>query len=353
MSEIGLFTLHYSGRAQHNLIEVFLVMNFDSETWALIDKQHENIIEQYWSRITVNFGLMNPDDTSIAVDRLVKSKRPKAAFDACRDNWNVLSTDELTYLLEANASSDESDAFGQHEMAEAFEALSGRDGVDVDRLTKLEFAFLPVITGSHYGTPNVEQSIQNDPSLFVQILAAIFPRSDDKPDPEEWTIEDSLKRRRFSSAAYHLLDNISIIPKHPDGTIKADQLTLWVNQARQICTHYGRAEIGDSRIGQLLAKEIHSANDGLPQPLAKIIDDCASEKMADGLYIGACNLRGIYMKSNRGGDQEHALAEEYQSYANNIEYLYPFAARALETVAENYREEARREDDELNVRARH
>ncbi len=334
------------------VLETLLAMSFNNETWTLAAKQSMSIATSYWHDVPVHSSVFERKSTPIAVKRLMEANRPRAAFDAANHNWEHLDTDELTTLLEANSQSDsaESHAFAEYETAEAFESLSKRSDVEPRRLTNLEFAFLPVLTGSSYGTPNVQKSIQQDPNLFFQLIATVYKRSDGAPDPDEWRIKDSTENTNISLVAYKLLDMLSIVPRDKNGFINTQELGMWIREVRALCKKHGRSEIGDNKIGQLLAKEISDDCGGLPDSIASVFDACGSESMADGFWAGAHNLRGFYMKSRRGGYQEHELAKKYRNYAENVAYLYPFTARVLEMVADSYEREAIREDDELNVR---
>lgn len=331
---------------------ILLAMNFDTYTWSLVDKQSVLAHDFYWSEVQPYSTFLTSESTSYVVKKLLEVERPKAAFDAVGYHWKHLGTDDLTTLLEANtvSTNGENTTYSDHDTSEAFTELSKRADVDSEKLTRLEFAFLPVLIESRYGTPNIESRIQQDPVLFVQLLAFAYKRSDEGVDPNEWRIHDPTRRQYFASSAYRLLDNISIVPLNKDNDIDSFKLNQWIKDVREICTDHGRSEIGDIQLGSLLAKEINMKH-GLPLPIAKVIDDCGSEKMANGFYTGAHNLRGVYMKSERGGYQEYDLAKKYRSFAENVEFLYPFTARALEGVAESYERQAFREDDELNVRS--
>ena len=84
---------------------------------------------------------------------------------------------------------------------------------------------------------------------------SIFKRDDDGDDPPEWQIENPAQRTAAATAAYRLLGRFRRIPgTESDGTINTDKLRLWVAEVRRLCAAYGRAEIGDEYIGQLLCK---------------------------------------------------------------------------------------------------
>src|SRR4029078_10456315 len=85
--------------------------------------------------------------------------------------------------------------------------------------------------------------------------ALLWKRSDDGQDPEEWRIEDPERRRAVGSAMHRGLPQMKRIPgTGADGQIVAGDLTNWLRQVRDLAAQYGRAEITDQCLGQLLAK---------------------------------------------------------------------------------------------------
>jgi tRNA A-37 threonylcarbamoyl transferase component Bud32 len=64
--------------------------------------------------------------------------------------------------------------------------------------------------------------------------------------------------------------------------------------------------------------------------------------------IGLRNKRGMTSRGlTEGGQQEYDLAARYNAWAEAIEVTHPRTAAALRGVAESYREEGRRNDDEV------
>ena len=54
----------------------------------------------------------------------------------------------------------------------------------------------------------------------------------------------------------------------------------------------------------------------------------------------------------RGGDQERELAAKYRSWAELLDFEFPYVSSVLERVAAGYDDDARREDSHADVRRR-
>jgi hypothetical protein len=72
-----------------------------------------------------------------------------------------------------------------------------------------------------------------------------------------------------------------------------------------------------------------------------------NERLARGLIIGSFNKRGVTSRGmTEGGQQEYALANQYASWAELVQASHPRTAAALRDLADSYREEGRRNDEE-------
>jgi hypothetical protein len=187
----------------------------------------------------------------------------------------------------------------------------------------------------------------------VQVLALTFKRNDDGEDPPEWRIQNEEKREAVWSAAYTLLDKIRRIPgTDNDGTIKTVDLKAWVMEARALCSEHGRADIGDQKIGQILAAAPVGADGVWPcEPVREALEDVASQEIAIGMGIAVYNSRGFHRRSEDGAD-ERALASKYRAWSRQLAFEYPYVANLLEQIAARYDHDADREDSDAAVRRR-
>ncbi|MGH9808061.1 MAG: hypothetical protein ACRD9W_12530 [Terriglobia bacterium] len=144
-------------------------------------------------------------------------------------------------------------------------------------MATLEFQFLEALEHGKYGIPNLESQICANPPLFVRAVALAFRRNDGGKDPEEIGIQDAAKRKAAATAAYRLLDRIKRLPGMDEqGKIDLEKLKAWLKTVRSELKALGRAEIGDERIGQLLARAAKNAPGAWPNAeICEALENCA------------------------------------------------------------------------------
>jgi len=299
----------------------------------------------------------NEAELSEIVDRLLEVKRPRAAFHTVHMDWARLETSRLKRLLTdvATVGAEPAGTFqlDAHEISEALESLDGRAGIASDDMAQMEFRFISALERSQHGIPNLERQIAESPLLFVQAVALLYKRSDNGEDPPEWRIDDPERRTAVASAMHRLLGQIKRIPgTDRDGKIVAEDLTAWLTHVRELCAQYGRADIADHCLGQLLSKAPPENTGVWPcVPVREAMERIASPEIARGLVIGVRNARGAHFRA-AGGGQERELAAKYRGWSQQLAFEYPYVASVLEDIAASYDREAESHDSEAKVSKR-
>jgi hypothetical protein len=149
------------------------------------------------------------------------------------------------------------------------------------------------------------------------------------------------------------LRNTKLIPgTNAAGKIDEQALRAWVKETRSLCVKYGRAEIGDQMIGQLLSAASVGADGIWPcEEVRNVLEECGTHYIAIGVQVGVYNSRGAHFRGE-GGDQERALAQTYRSWSRALAFKYPYVSNLLEGIAEKYSRQAEMEDSEAAVRRR-
>ena len=330
---------------------------FGQDTWGLLDQHGGEVRDRYWREVVPEWNRQGEAELNDLVDRLLDAKRPRAAFGAVRLDWPKIETGRLKRLLRAIATEDTEPVvhLEAHYISEALDSLDGRTGVTRDEMAQFEFMFLEVLDHGKHGIPNLERNIAENPMSFVQVLALMFRRKDGGEDPPEWRIEDPERGAGLASAAYRLLSRIRHIPgTSADGEIHTETLCAWVVEVRRLCAEYGRAEIGDQYIGQLLSRGPAEKDGVWPHPsICDAMERIASPKIGRGFIIGVRNGRGVTTRAiGEGGAQERELAAKYRRWAEQRAFDYPYVSSILEGIASGYDRHATREDDEAKVEKR-
>ena len=342
-------------------VRLFRHSPFEQNTWRLLDRYGKETQDRYWQEVFPYWNHHSEAELIEIIDRLLEAKRPHVAFHtvAIPLHWSQIETSRLKRLLRAAATLDAEPAdwyrVDDYYISTALNSLDGRTGVSPDEMAELEFLYIDALEHSEHGIPNLERQISESPAIFVQALALAFKRKDDGQDPPEWRIEDPGHRKGLASAAYQLLGRIKQIPgTDQDGKINAEVLLAWVIEVRRLCTEYGRAEIGDQKIGELLSKAPFEEDGEWPcLPVCEIMERMSSQQIGRGFNIGVYNERGVHSRSiGAGGAQERELAAQYRGWAKLRAFDYPFVSNVLESIAVTYDREATQYDNETKIQKR-
>ena len=341
-------------------VRLFCCAPFKQDTWRTLDRYRKGIQDQYWRKVIPPYeGLHNERELIEIIDRLLEAKRPLAAFSTVSFDWKKIETSRLKSLLFSIATVSEEPVdqykLEPYNISDALQSLDGRIGVSLHEMAQLEFIFIERLKHSEHGIPNLNRKIVESPTMFVQALALVFKRNDGRQDPPEWRIEDSEDRAGLVSSAYHLLDQINRVPgTGPDGKIDTDKLLAWIMEVRGLCAEHGRAEVGDQKIGELLSKAPAESRNVWPcLPVCEVMKKISSHEIRVGFSIGVRNSRGVHSRGMyEGGDQERELAEKYRGWAKIRAFDYPYVSRVLESIADDYDQDAKEVDNRRKIEKR-
>ena len=221
-------------------------------------------------------------------------------------------------------------------------------------MARLEFRFVTALEHETHGIPNLEKQLGKSPTLFVQLLALLYRRDDGGEDPPEWQVKDEEKSSALGTAVYRLLENVKRIPGTTQaGEIDEKALLAWVKETQSLAAKYGRADVGDLKIGRILSSPVPVGNDGVwpCEAVRNVMEECGTAEMAEGFQTGVYNSRGVHARGE-GGEQERVLAEKYRNWSRKLRFDHPYVATTVEGVAESYDRQAGWQDSESAVRRR-
>ena len=180
----------------------------------------------------------------------------------------------------------------------------------------------------------------------------VFKRKDGGVDPPEWNLE-AARQRDIGTQAYRMLHDMRRLPgTQDDGKIDKAVLKDWISQVRALCASNAREEVGDSTIGELLAKSPEGKDGIWPcEEVRDVLEDVGTTNIARGMSIGRRNARGVQWR-DVGGKQERELATKYRGWSRKLSFDWPFTARLLEDLAKNYDHEAKWYDVDETVNKR-
>lgn len=322
-------------------------------TWDQVAHAGEAIEQAYWQRAPILWIDENDQAAAFAVRKLIAVGRARHAVHlAGRDQQRRLPTELLMTILteaikqpiEGNSDGNEATMF-QHHVIEILNWLEAE--VPTETLARLEWAYLPLLQHSRRQPKALLTALSEQPSLFIEMLRAIFRPSEDSGvvEPEQ---TDPERAQAVATQAFRLLELWNRLPGTRDnGTIDSRALKAWIKEARSLAKAAGRGDIADSRIGTMLSASPTGVDGIWPaEAVREVIDEFDSKPMIDGFWIGRRNRRGITSRMPRdGGKLERDQAANYRKFAAALAYEYPRTAKALDGLAESYEEEARHHDD--------
>jgi hypothetical protein len=217
-------------------------------------------------------------------------------------------------------------------------ALDKREDIDVAAIARYEWAYLPLLR--HGRILRLHNHLADDPDLFAQMTASIYPREEE--EPREQPTEEMRAR---AHQAYELLSTWHTVPgTRADGTIDHDRLLAWVEAARSQCE--GRRNACDGHIGKVLAWAPQGSDGFWPhESVRAIIEHVGSRTLEDGFCAGVFDKRGVHARDPfAGGVQERALAAQYRAWAQALAAASPRTSTVLSEVAEGYESFGHHED---------
>lgn len=318
--------------------------------WDALSDYDEAVRNAYWSEFSPYGRGADFPHINEAVQNLLKHGRSAIAVDAL-SMYVARSEDDVDEELVIQALQD----FGSHDDPEA-RSVSAYDitrllrylkerGIDEGRIALLEWRYLPFL--QHDGElPALQRLLSRDPRTFVQMIEMVFRPASAK---NQESVEQPAGDATLATNAYRLLREWKVVPgTNEDGVVQADDLRAWLEEARRLLDEADRLEIGELQIGEVLAHSPEDADGTFPSlPVRDILETAPDERLARGFSIGVFNKRGVTSRAmTEGGQQEYDLADQYAAWAGAVQASHPRTAAALRDIADSYREEGRRNDEE-------
>jgi hypothetical protein len=230
----------------------------------------------------------------------------------------------------------------EHDLRTLLDYLRYRE-VDENEVARLEWRFLPALRSASHA-PSLQRLLARDPATFVQLVELAFKPAGSKAATESRDVEPTM-----ASNAYRRLREWRIVPGTNDGGIvEAAALNDWLDSVRALLQESDRLEVGELHIGEVLAHAPTDQDGTFPtQAVRDVFETAPSDRLERGFMIGVWNKRGVTSRGMAdGGKQEYDLADQYDAWAEAVEATHPRTAGMLRAVAESYREEGRRNDEE-------
>jgi hypothetical protein len=319
-----------------------------SGAWRLLPECGPEVESSYWSEFMpygrgTDFPLVNE-----AARQLIVHGRVAIAVDALSmyaERQSEVDADLVIEALEAFGTEEDPEAarVSEYDISRLLEYLQGQ-GVDNETIALFEWKFLPLLHDVSR-TLALERLLARNPRTFVELVELVFRRAHADVDDET----RSRNNPTLASNAYRLLREWRIVPgTRDDGTVDGSALNDWLDEARTMLAESDRIDVGELQIGEVLAHAPEDPDGTFPTlPVRDVIESGPNERLERGFAIGLFNRRGITSRGlTEGGKQEYDLAAKYETWAAAVQATHPRTASAMRGMADSYRDEGRRNDEE-------
>lgn len=335
-------SLDKAGWSQSQIAQLLSCLPFATETWNRADTLLEDGAADYWKRCSVN-PYQAEGDLYTAVDKLLEHGRPRAAIDCLARLGDEHTLDEkraVKALLDAVSSDEPTFSLHTHHVSEVIRALQDDPSVDQDALSKVEWAYLPLLNKYNRGAPKtLERQLALAPMLFCEMIRMIF-RSKDEPPTDT---EPSAERKAAAENAYRLLQDWQTPPGTDSaGGFDGDVFKEWMQSVRNSAEESGHLEVALQQAGGVLL-HCPGDDDGLwiHRSVAEVLNQPDMEHLRRGYSIAIYNSRGAHFVDPTGAP-EFELAAKYRARAEEVENAgYQRVAAMLRGVGDTYEREGK------------
>ena len=343
----------YSDKAVAN---VLVVAHLGQELWQYIETLGEGVHQEYWLRMRPSFNGLKNEEIIECINKLLQYRRFSFAVEVAWFHGSHIPSDMLIDVLRrwGTEGSQEPRCPAGYEIQAIFTELNKRSDIDKKTLLRLEWLYLPLLTGvgTQVGAPHWEEELASNPESFTQLLKWLYPPENEDRQQEG---QEVLSEEQIQSAAersYLMLEAWEKIPgMQEDGTIDGIKLREWIDKARALARECDRLEIADKRIGQLLAKYPEDSPYWPERKIFQVIEDINTEGLKVAYSNGMYNKRGVTIRrAFDGGGIEREQAEYFGELASSLMCDYPNVAGIFRGLQDEYQALANRHDEEAHRR---
>lgn len=194
----------------------------------------------------------------------------------------------------------------------------------IEQVIKLEIYYAGFFY-ERYEPKYTLKKLKQEPTFSAFLLANIYSKEN----------EQTLTRC-FSNVLRH----VKFCPCENDGKIDDDEIVRWCETFLLTTQKNDQSTIGRIYLGQFLANCPQlEKEDAWPLPsVCKVIEQFYSPELDEGFTIEVLNNRGIHVIGS--GEEEKRIAQKYDYYSKQLEFMYPKTAMMLRKIRDSYLEEA-------------
>ena len=325
--------------------------------WDWVEEQTDSeLAKSYWSHANPYCRTESVSDVEYCSEKLLANGRP---FSACKllqlklddqgpDIDLILRSLELGYGGGHTESSQDLDSYAIQTLTSHLQEQC----VDATRLSFIEWGYLPILSTKTSRTrpTTLQKQARNSPAFFITLIQASSAKMVDPAEDREKSELTEFHRRHSRK----LLSGLHAVPGEVDSVIDASALSAWLSELKELLTNDDLWESAALAVGNWFAQRCLNGESGelnVVMPVFDVLESTADEAVFDGFCEGIANGRGAIGRSPfAGGDQERAIASNYESLSNQFAATHPQLSGSFEQIARHYSACADREDQDASRR---
>lgn len=371
-------SIDFSTWTTEGVASLLVRLPFDVDTWQRAEKILASESVKYWTRVPVNPYHVE-GDIYVAIDALMKAKRPRAAIGCLArivsDKKAIDRTRAVQILLAAVSLSELMNALDPYDAGIVITALQNDPQVEQKDLVAIEWAYLPILNKNNNAAPRtLDRMLATEPQFFCEIIRMIFRSRNERKEKSEvdetvtkkpsiverakaWLnsffrptakraespAPDNMDERKAKARnAYELLQQWQTVPGTDGaGVLCQDQLMTWLESVKESTQKSGHFVIAMQQAGEVF-QHAPADPDGLwlHRAAAEALNRRDMDELRKGYNIGVYNARGAHSVDPTGAP-EMELAATWAKRATDVENagFHRFAA-SIRGMAERYVREA-------------
>lgn len=346
-----------------NYAYLYLGLPLDQKSWTAIAEEGEAMEREYWRRVTVRPRPENTEDAIIAVEKLIWAGRSFIALEIAGDPQASLPISLLKKLLQEILLADPKDhshfaaSMFTYYLRHVFNQLHNSAELSLEEMARIEWQFASLFDDLQRDDSRslaIHRLLQKDPLTFSELIGLIYKSDDEKRQSinGDDNTEAKKKRQNLAQNARDVLYSWKLMPGvGEDGTVSAEILDGWVSAVRKRCSETGHVTCCDLEVAKMLSKSPIGEDGVWPHPAVRdLLERLRNRIIEKHIPISIFNSRGMTSRAvGEGGQQERELVEKYKGYANATKVKWPRTSAMLDSIANSYDRDAKREDIEADL----
>lgn len=334
--------------------------------WKFISNLNNDQVEMlYWKAQHGFIYTEGKDELFYALDKLGKFKKSITLLNtlgwAAYSQRDSLTSESILSLLEniPLTEYEDSSQFEHDHFRNILDFLYSQEDYDLERCAKIEMKFIFVFTGGSSYLPkpkNLFKLMSEKPDEYFGFLSQVY-LPDDKQlrDAEIQKRENNPNYQEILQAGWEILDSFNVIPSQTaDGSLDSEILKKWVTDVRALAEHNHRTRMTDNSIGKLLARYPIDMKEkkGFPIEIYDVIEEVESDEIVNSFRIQISNNLGFTTRGAfEGGNIERFRADYFDSLFQDTKITHPKVSMIFKSLADNYRSDAKWEDENALLRS--